>query len=81
MLYEVITDEVLDYTTRPTPGPGQVVESNSTMLVSMARAEGVITSYSIHYTKLYDRGGVGHGQPAPVQTRLRRTAQCSYNFV
>ncbi len=33
-------DEVLDYTARPVPGPGQVVESNSVMLVSMARAEG-----------------------------------------
>ncbi|EPR44404.1 PBP domain containing protein [Desulfovibrio sp. X2] len=33
-------DEVLDYATRPVPGPGQVVESNSVMLVSMARSEG-----------------------------------------
>jgi putative molybdopterin biosynthesis protein len=33
-------DEVLDYTLRPEPGPGQVVESNSMMLASLARSWG-----------------------------------------
>ena len=33
-------DEVLDYTQRPTPGPGQVVESNSVMLAGLARSWG-----------------------------------------
>lgn len=33
-------DEVLDYTARPTPGPGQVVESNSVMLSALARGWG-----------------------------------------
>lgn len=34
-------DEVLDYTTHPTPGPGQVVESNSVMLTAMAQTWGL----------------------------------------
>jgi len=34
-------DEVLDYTSRPEPGPGQVVESNSVMLCAMAQGWGV----------------------------------------
>ena len=34
-------DEVLDYTTQPTPGPGQVVESNSVMLTAMAQSWGL----------------------------------------
>jgi putative molybdopterin biosynthesis protein len=34
-------DEVLDYTTRPEPGPGQVVESNSVMLCAMAQSWGL----------------------------------------
>ncbi len=34
-------DEVLDYTTRPEPGPGQVVESNSIMLRSLAHSYGM----------------------------------------
>jgi len=34
-------DEVLDYTTRPEPGPGQVVESNSVMLCALARSWGM----------------------------------------
>ncbi|WP_243362753.1 molybdopterin biosynthesis protein [Fundidesulfovibrio terrae] len=34
-------DEVMDYTTRPEPGPGQVVESNSVMLCALARSWGV----------------------------------------
>ena len=33
-------DEVLDYTGRPTPAPGQVVESNSQVFASLARAWG-----------------------------------------
>jgi putative molybdopterin biosynthesis protein len=33
-------DEVLDFTTRPTPGPGQVVESNSMILCSLAASWG-----------------------------------------
>ncbi len=33
-------DEVLDYTRRPEPGPGQVVESNSSVLCSLARTWG-----------------------------------------
>ncbi|MBI4807317.1 MAG: molybdopterin biosynthesis protein [Desulfovibrio sp.] len=34
-------DEVLDYTTHPTPGPGQVVESNSVMLCALAQSWGL----------------------------------------
>lgn len=34
-------DEVLDFTTQPTPGPGQVVESNSVMLAAMAQTWGL----------------------------------------
>ena len=34
-------DEVLDYTSRPEPGPGQVVESNSVMLCALAQGWGV----------------------------------------
>ncbi len=34
-------DEVLDYTTRPEPGPGQVVESNSIMLCALAQGWGI----------------------------------------
>ncbi len=34
-------DEILDYTKRPAPGPGQVVESNSVMLREMARGFGI----------------------------------------
>jgi putative molybdopterin biosynthesis protein len=34
-------DEVLDYTTHPEPGPGQVVESNSVMLCALAQGWGV----------------------------------------
>ena len=34
-------DEVLDYTTRPEPGPGQVVESNSVMLCALAQGWGM----------------------------------------
>ncbi|MFV0422454.1 molybdopterin biosynthesis protein [Oleidesulfovibrio sp.] len=33
-------DEVLDFTTRPEPGPGQVVESNSQVLATLARSLG-----------------------------------------
>lgn len=33
-------DEVLDFTTRPTPKPGQVVESNSMMLAALVRGAG-----------------------------------------
>jgi len=35
-------DEVLDFTTRPEPGAGQVVESNSQVLAAMARDMGCI---------------------------------------
>lgn len=34
-------DEVLDYTTQPEPGPGQVVESNSVMLCALAQGWGL----------------------------------------
>jgi putative molybdopterin biosynthesis protein len=34
-------DEVMDYTTRPQPGPGQVVESNSVMLCALAKGWGL----------------------------------------
>ncbi|GFK93713.1 Molybdopterin molybdenumtransferase [Fundidesulfovibrio magnetotacticus] len=34
-------DEVLDYTSRPEPGPGQVVESNSVMLCALAQGWGL----------------------------------------
>ncbi len=34
-------DEVLDFTKRPEPGPGQVVESNSMMLRALAKSWGV----------------------------------------
>ncbi|MFZ5426565.1 MAG: molybdopterin biosynthesis protein [Thermodesulfobacteriota bacterium] len=34
-------DEVLDYTTHPEPGPGQVVESNSVMLAALAQGWGL----------------------------------------
>jgi len=34
-------DEVMDYTSRPQPGPGQVVESNSVMLGALAQGWGV----------------------------------------
>ena len=34
-------DEILDYTQKPTPGPGQVVESNSVMLAALAESWGV----------------------------------------
>ena len=34
-------DEVMDYTTRPIPGPGQVVESNSVMLCALAKGWGI----------------------------------------
>ncbi len=33
-------DEVLDFTTRPAPGPGQVVESNSQIFSAWAKAQG-----------------------------------------
>ncbi|AGW12551.1 molybdopterin biosynthesis protein [Megalodesulfovibrio gigas] len=33
-------DEILDFTTRPTPGPGQVVESNSMVLAALGRQAG-----------------------------------------
>lgn len=33
-------DEVLDFTTRPTPGPGQVVESNSMVLSALGKQAG-----------------------------------------
>mgnify|MGYP001234685223 CR=1 FL=1 len=36
-------DEVLDFTDRPTPGPGQVVESNSMVLCSLAESWGCRT--------------------------------------
>jgi putative molybdopterin biosynthesis protein len=35
-------DEVLDYETRPTPGPGQVIESNSAMLAALAGEWGAV---------------------------------------
>jgi putative molybdopterin biosynthesis protein len=34
-------DEVLDYTRRPEPAPGEVIESNSVLLCSMAQKRGV----------------------------------------
>ncbi|MBU1003448.1 MAG: molybdopterin biosynthesis protein [Proteobacteria bacterium] len=34
-------DEVLDFTSRPKPAPGQVVESNSQIFISLARAWGI----------------------------------------
>ncbi len=34
-------DEVLDYTKRPEPAPGQVIESNSMMLCALARSWGI----------------------------------------
>lgn len=37
-------DEVLDVTTRPTPKPGQVVESNSLVLCALARESGMQAS-------------------------------------
>ncbi|MCF8029914.1 MAG: molybdopterin biosynthesis protein [Desulfohalobiaceae bacterium] len=37
-------DEILDYTRRPEPEPGQVIESNSQVLASLARSWGCTTS-------------------------------------
>ena len=37
-------DEILDYTRRPEPEPGQVIESNSQVLSSLARSWGCTTS-------------------------------------
>lgn len=35
-------DEVLDFTTRPTPAPGQVIESNSQIFCALARTWGAV---------------------------------------
>jgi len=37
-------DEVMDFTARPAPGPGQVVESNSMVLTSLANEWGMVCS-------------------------------------
>ena len=52
MLYEVITVQVIVYSKYPGQAP-QVVEDQVTYPLTTAMLS-VITSYSIHYTKLYE---------------------------
>ena len=57
MLYEVITDqlvEILEYTKELFPKVERITMYGSAQYIALKTQEDVITSYSIHYTKLYE---------------------------
>ncbi|EPR31058.1 PBP domain containing protein [Alkalidesulfovibrio alkalitolerans DSM 16529] len=64
-------DEVLDYTERPVPGPGQVVESNSVMLVNMAKNAGIRA----------ERFAPVPDDPAALEAAARKALAAGFNVV
>ena len=67
MLYEVITPEMEN----GPEGPRRLAPSTSRRLDCVQNTAGVITSYSIHYTKLYD-APKSSGKAAPAETPEER---------